>query len=829
MHLQQQQHEQHRMMLTNLDLMSSAVRLSRSEFLRLKFADISPMIARDRCMIVFMLVVVVLVCQLALVTSYAFPDCVNGPLAKFPVCDPSLGYHERAVDLISRFTVQDKLANLGNGAPGVSRLGLPAYQWWSEALHGIADSPGVNFARSGDYSSASSFPMPIGLGAAFDDPLIYAMGNVIGTEARAFNNDNRAGLDFWTPNINPYRDPRWGRGPETPGEDPFHLQSYVYNLITGLEGGVDPRYKKIVADCKHYAAYDMEDSDGQARYGFNAIVSLQDLVEYYLPPFESCIRDAKVGSIMCSYNAVNGIPSCANSWLLQTIAREHWGLDRYDGWVTSDCDAIGNIFDNHHYTRTPEEAVAAALLAGTDIDCGSYYNEHLPAALNQSLIREADLDRSLIRQYSSLIQLGYFDPASTQPYRKLSWADVNTPAAENLALTAARESITLLKNDGILPFASTKNVALIGPWGQATGQMQGNYFGQAPYLISPFEAFQNAKIAVTFVQGCTISRNDTSGFDAAVRAAQAADIIVFAGGPDNSVESEGHDRTTIVWPGVQLQLIQALEKAGKPVIVVQLGGGQVDDSYLKSSSTINAIVWAGYPGQSGGPAIVDVLTGIYAPAGRLPVTQYPGEYVNQVQMIDMTLRPSANNPGRTYKWYTGTTVYPFGYGLHYTTFSFNWASIGAHSLDIDKLLMNVKEKYGDNLDKAPLIDYAVNVTNIGRVTSDVVILLFSNTTSSHPNAPPLAPLRELVAYDRAHLIQPGQTQTVYFTLTLRSLSRVDDNGDRWLFPGTYRVFVDIDAAIEHTLVLTGEPALLIKLPASPTSSSSHRGRKVATN
>lgn len=265
-------------------------------------------------------------------------------------------------------------------------------------------SPGVTFASSGNFSSATSFPQPITLGSAFDDPLIKTVADVISTEARAFNNFGRAGLDFFTPNINPFRDPRWGRGQETPGEDPFHISQYVLKLIDGLQGGVDPKpYFKIVADCKHYAAYDLENWEGNIRTSFDALVSLQDLSEYYLPSFQSCARDAKVGSIMCSYNSVNGVPACANSYLLQTILRDFWGFDD-DRWVTSDCDAVDNIFSTHHFTATFAEAVADALKAGTDIDCGNAYADHLPDALNQSLITRADLEKALVRQYTSLVR-----------------------------------------------------------------------------------------------------------------------------------------------------------------------------------------------------------------------------------------------------------------------------------------------------------------------------------------------------------------------------------------------------------------------------------------
>jgi beta-D-xylosidase 4 len=242
------------------------------------------------------------------------------------------------------------------------------------------------------------------MGSAFDDPLIKAVADVVSTEARAFSNIGRAGLDFWTPNINPFRDPRWGRGQETPGEDPFHISQYVFNLIQGLQGGIDPANYKVVADCKHFAAYDLENWNGNSRKSFNAIVTPQDLSEFYLPPFQSCVRDAKVASVMCSYNSVNGVPSCANSYLLQTLLRDYWGFNDIGRWVTADCDAVDNIFSTHKYTADYPHAVADALKAGTDLDCGSTYTTYLPAAFNQTLITRDDLQRSVVRLFSSLVR-----------------------------------------------------------------------------------------------------------------------------------------------------------------------------------------------------------------------------------------------------------------------------------------------------------------------------------------------------------------------------------------------------------------------------------------
>jgi beta-D-xylosidase 4 len=251
--------------------------------------------------------------------NQTFPDCKSGPLSTFPICNQSLPSRQRAADLVSRMTTAEKISRLISGSAAVPRLGLPAYQWWSEALHGVAGSPGVHFG--GDLPAATSFPMPINLGASFNMSLVHSMATFISTEARAFSNEGRAGLDFFTPNINIFRDPRWGRGQETPGEDPFLTSQYVYEYVNGLQVGDDERYLKVAADCKHFAAYDLEHWNGSDRVQFDARVTDQDLIETYLAPFETCIRDAKVASIMCSYNAVNGVPACANRFLLETIAR----------------------------------------------------------------------------------------------------------------------------------------------------------------------------------------------------------------------------------------------------------------------------------------------------------------------------------------------------------------------------------------------------------------------------------------------------------------------------------------------------------------------------
>ncbi|EKM50841.1 glycoside hydrolase family 3 protein [Phanerochaete carnosa HHB-10118-sp] len=739
----------------------------------------------------------------------AFPDCVNGPLKDNLVCNPSADPTSRANALVDALTLEELVNNTVNASPGVPRLGLPPYNWWSEALHGVALSPGTNFSVPGSpFSSATSFPQPIILGATFDDDLVTSIATVISTEARAFNNAGRAGLDFFTPNINPFKDPRWGRGQETPGEDPFHIAQYVYQLVTGLQGGLSPDpYYKVIADCKHFAGYDLENWEGNSRMAFNAIISTQDLAEYYTPSFQSCVRDAHVGSVMCSYNAVNGIPSCANSYLLQDIIRGHFGLG--DGWITSDCDAVANIFSPHQYTTTLVNASAVALKAGTDVDCGTTYSQTLVDAVDQNLVTEDDIKNSMIRLYRSLVRLGYFDSPAEQPFRQLGWSDVNTPSSQALALTAAEEGVTLLKNDGTLPLSSAiKRIALVGPWANATTQMQGNYQGIAPFLVSPLQALQDAGFQVTFANGTAINSTDDSGFAAAVSAVQVADAVIYAGGIDETIESEGNDREIITWPGNQLDLVSQLAAVGKPFVVLQMGGGQVDSSSLKSNKAVNALIWGGYPGQSGGAAIVNILTGKIAPAGRLPITQYPADYVNEIPMTDMALRPNGTSPGRTYKWFTGTPIFGFGFGLHYTTFSLDWAPTPPSSFAISTLVSEANTAGVSFTNLAPLFTFRVNVKNTGKVGSDYVALLFSNTTAG----PQPAPLKQLVSYTRVKGIAPGQTETAELKVTLGSIARIDENGDSALYPGRYNIWVDTTGDIVHSFELTGERAQITTWP-----------------
>lgn len=741
-----------------------------------------------------------------------FPNCQSGPLASNQVCNTTLDPWSRAAALVAAFTTNEKMSNSWDNSPGVPRIGLPAYEWWQEALHGVAKSRGVQFATSGEFSYATSFPQPITMGAAFDMPMIANVAAVTSTEARAFSNAGRCGLNFWTPNINAFRDPRWGRGQEVPSEDPYHMSQYVMQLIPGLQGGLeaDPYYK-LVATCKHYAGYDMENWKGNKRYAFDAKITMQDLQDFYLRPFRACVRDANAQSVMCSYNAVNGVPTCADPWLLQKVLREHYGFSE-DRWVTADCDALQNVWTDHHYGGNAAAAAAASINAGTDLDCGQFWPQNLPSAYNSRLFNDTVLNRSLIRRYASMVRLGWFDAPAKQPYRQIAWADVAKPDAKTLALRAAQEGLVLLKNEGAgkLPLSKTtvKRIAVVGPLATATTQMQGNYYGTAQSISTVVNAFKAAGFEVTNAQGCALTGTSTSGFAAAVNLARSADATVFVGGMDTSIEAEDKDREQITWPGAQLSLIQQLAAAtaGKPFVVVQMGT-MVDSSALVSEKNVNALLWAGYPGQDGGTAVVSVLTGDKAPAGRLPVTQYPGDYVNQVPMTNMNLQPGSGNPGRTYKWYSKTPVFSFGHGLHYTTFNVSLSTdLPTTFATADLLRGNSTE--GTPSDLFPLTSVPVSVTNTGNVTSDYVLFAFLKGEYG----PTPYPNKSLVAFTRLHDIKPGDTATGVLDIKIGSVARSDVSGALTLWPAKYKLVLDVDDRASWDFEITGAVTVLDKLP-----------------
>ncbi|KAH3953062.1 hypothetical protein HBH53_041520 [Parastagonospora nodorum] len=734
------------------------------------------------------------------------PDCANGPLKDNKICDVTAAPAERAAALVEAMQTNEKLDNLMSKSRGVTRLGLPKYNWWGEALHGVAGAPGINF--TGAYKTATSFPMPLLMSAAFDDDLIFKIANIIGNEARAFGNGGVAPVDFWTPDINPFRDPRWGRGSETPGEDIVRIKGYTKHLLAGLEG--EKPQRKIIATCKHYVGYDMEAWGGIDRHSFNAKINMQDLAEYYMPPFQQCARDSKVGSFMCSYNAVNGVPTCADTYVLQTILRDHWNWTESNNYITSDCEAVKDISLKHKYAKTNAEGTGLAFTAGMDNSCEYTGSSDIPGAFNQSYLSIPTIDRALKRQYEGLVRAGYFDGAAAT-YANLGVKDINTPEAQQLSLQVASEGLVLLKNDDTLPLSLTNGskVAMLGFWANDTSKLSGIYSGPAPYLRSPVWAGQKLGLDMAIASGPILQQSNSSTRDNwttnALAAAEKSDYILYFGGLDPSAAAEGFDRNSIAWPTAQVDLIKKLAAIGKPLVVLVLGD-LMDNSPLLELDGVNSVIWANWPGQDGGSAVMQVVTGAVAVAGRLPITQYPANYT-ELSMLDMNMRPSSSSPGRTYRWFNGA-VQPFGTGLHYTTFDAKFAANSTIEYDISNITKECTNQYPDTC-SVPSIPVAV--TNSGNRTSDFIALAFIKGE----NGPAPYPLKTLISYTRVRDVKGGQTKSAEMQLTLGNLARVDQMGNTVLYPGEYTVLLDEPTNAEVKIVVKGEETILDKWPQPP--------------
>lgn len=577
--------------------------------------------------------------------------------------------------------------------------------------------------------------------------------------------------------------------------------------------------RQIIATCKHYAAYDLERWNGVVRYSFDAVVSMQDLVEYYLPPFKQCARDSNVGSIMCSYNRVNGTPACANEYLMQTVLREHWNWNQHNNYIVSDCNAVHNIYADHKWVKTAAQAAGKAFNAGTDNVCeAGGWTTDVVGAYNQSLVSEEVIDRALRRQYEGLIRADYFDNSDDNEFRSYDWNRVNSEEAHSLARQAAVDGTVLLKNDGTLPLQLRKNqtIALVGFWANdTTYRTLGNYNGRPPYYVTPLGAFQEAGLRTKYADG-PVSGNST--YTAIIDAAKGSDIIVYFGGIDTSIENEDKDRTSISWPATQLSLLEDLSALGKKIVVVQLGS-QIDNTPLLSNKNINSILWTGYPGMFGGAAVLDIISGKKAPAGRLPITQYPSSYTDQVPMTDMSLRPSAKNPGRTYKWYENA-VQDFGFGLHYTNFSVRFnAENGSNETNpiyqANTLLAQCHEPHQD-LCAFPGI--SITVTNEVSVTSDFVVLAF--ITSSF--GPASHPIKELVSYKRVREIKPGEKRRETLQFKWGDIARVNRRGDTVLYSGKYCLSLDVPEQAKFCFEVTGADTVFDVWPQPKPSGNATR-------
>jgi xylan 1,4-beta-xylosidase len=665
-------------------------------------------------------------------------------------------------------------------------------------------APGVNFPETGPFNHATSFPMPVLLAAAFDDDLIEKVGEVIGIEARAWGNYGYSGIDFWTPNVNTFKDPRWGRGSETPGEDALRVSRYAGAMVRGLQG--DKTERRIIATCKHYAGNDFEDWNGVSRHDFDAKLTLQDMAEYYLLPFQQCARDSKVGSIMCAYNAVNGVPSCANDYLMGTILREHWNWTESNNYITSDCEAVLDVSANHHYVETNAEGTAICFIRGMDNSCEYESSSDIPGAWEQGLLPEEVIDRALRRNFEGLVWAGYFDGNASE-YAHLNWEDVNTPHAQELALQTAVDGTVLLKNDGTLPLElePEATLAMIGFWANDSSKVIGGYSGRPPFSRDPVYAARQLGYTVNFATGPILQSNSSNdNWTAnALEAAKKSDYILYFGGIDTSAAGETLDRYSIEWPAAQQALLGALSGLGKPLVVVQLGD-QLDNTPLLRNEGINSILWTSWPGQDGGTAVMQLITGAKSPAGRLPVTQYPAAYVDQIPMTEMSLRPNETSPGRTYRWYSDA-VQNFGFGLHYTEFTPSFGSFPSE-FSIQDIVAGCSNDYPDTCAFEPL---EVQVANEGDRKSDYVALVFL----AGEFGPQPYPIKTLATYGRLRDIEAGEESSSKLSWTLGDIARRDKDGNTVLYPGTYQVLLDEPTTATLEFTLTGEAAVLDYWPA----------------
>ncbi|KAK8479142.1 hypothetical protein V6N13_026087 [Hibiscus sabdariffa] len=609
-------------------------------------------------------------------------DSSHQQTKSYPFCNTTLSINQRVQDIISRLTLDEKISQLVIDAPAIPRLGIPDYEWWSEALHGIAYFSDYNTGmRFKTIHAATSFPQ------------------AIGKEARAIYNAGEAtGITFWAPNINIFRDPRWGRGQETPGEDPVVTGKYAISFVRGIqgdtfEGGKLGEHLQASACCKHFTAYDVDNWKGVNRFVFDAKVSQQDLADTYNPPFRSCIQEGKASGIMCAYNRVNGVPNCADYNLLSKTARGQWG---FNGYITSDCDAVSIIYEKQGYAKLPEDAVADVLKAGMDVNCGTFLKNYTKSAVEKRKLPVSEIDRALHNLFSVRMRLGLFNgnPVN-QPYGKIDRDQICSQEHQNLALEAARSGIVLLKNTNkLLPLSKVKttSLAVIGPNANASDTLLGNYKGPPCKIVTPLQGLQNYVKDIRYHPGCNAVNCSYALTDQAVKVAKGAEYVVLVMGLDQTQEREEFDRVDLVLPPKQQNLITRVARAAKnPVGLVLLSGGPIDINFAKYDKHIGSILWAGYPGEAGGLALAEIIFGDHSPGGRLPVTWYPQSFV-KVPMTDMRMRPepSSGYPGRTYRFYEGPKVYEFGYGLSYSNYSYEFLPVAQNKIYLNDQLKSPK-------------------------------------------------------------------------------------------------------------------------------------------
>jgi beta-glucosidase len=711
--------------------------------------------------------------------------------------DPSQPIEARVRDLMGRMTVDEKVSQLSCNCPAIPRLGIKTYSHRNECLHGVMSR-----------TSVTCFPEPIGMSATFDTALIHQEADVISTEARAIHNDyiqkhdgnswQQTGLTFYSPNINIVRDPRWGRGQETYGEDPFLTGRMGVAFIEGLQGD-DPRYIKVMACAKHYAVHSGPESQ---RHTMNMEPSQRDLYETYLPAFEAAVREAHVGSVMGAYSSLYGIPDCASPFLLKDVLRKSWG---FDGFVVSDGGAIWDIWAQHKYVPSAEQAAIVAVKGGCDVASGNTNPDRetlerakdwtsdakgwlrggdafapLTQAVADGLISQTDIDRAVSDELTARFRVGIFDPQAMVPYSKITMADNDTAANHEIAEKVAEESIVLLKNDNLLPLnrAQIKRIAVIGPNAASGRVLIGNYQGKTSSMVTilnGIKAIAGPGIEVVYDRGCPLALGKnhdnlptTQAVDKTMADAKSADVVIFVGGIDSTLEGEEMnerrnlfegfdrgDRTVIELPSPQSDLIKSLYATGKPVIFVNCSGSAIAMPW--EAKHLPAIVQAWYPGQEGGTAVAKLLFGDVNPAGRLPITFYNST-------ADLPSFDNYSMANRTYRYFSGKPLFAFGYGLSYT--KFDYGHLDAKT-DGDKVHVNFKLK------------------NTGKRDGDEVVQVYFKHEHSAVPQPQLA----LCGFARVHLAS-GQSQMVSLDIPVQRLRYWSESEKQYVVePGKYDMLV----------------------------------------
>jgi len=702
----------------------------------------------------------------------------------FPFYDTSLSIDERVKDLVSRLSLEEKADQMMHNTSGVERLGIPPYGWWNEALHGVG--------RSG---TATVFPQAIGLGATFDSDLAFRVSSAISDEARAMHNAAKekgyhlrySGLTFWTPNINIFRDPRWGRGQETYGEDPYLTSILGTSFVKGLQGD-DPKYLKTAACAKHYAVHSGPE---KLRHEFDAVANPKDLWETYLPAFEALV-EADVEAVMCAYNSTNGQPCCSNNYLLTEVLREEWG---FKGHILSDCWAIVDLYTpadkgGHGAVSTQAEAAALAVRNGVSLNCGSTYLEGLPKAVEQDLITEAEIDAQLSILLRTRFKLGLFDPKGSNPYDNIPTDVINSEENRALAREVAQKGIVMLKNDGVLPLRNDLSRYFVtGPNAANSDVLLGNYYGVNPKLVTVLEGIAGAihpGSQLQYRMGALLDRESLNPQDWASPNAGTSDATIAVLGISSLLEGEegeslasstAGDRLDYNLPENQINYLRKLREAAgeRPIIAVITGGSPMNLAEVHELADAVLLVW--YPGEEGGNAIADILFGKVSPSGRLPIT-FPKSLDQLPPYEDYSMK------GRTYKYMDEDPLYPFGFGLSYGSFTYG-------ELKISKA----------NISKNEEVTVSVEVTNEGEVESDEVVQLYVSDDEASVDVPN----SQLFGVQRIKLA-PKESKNVSFTLKPNAFQLVNNDGQRVLEPGKFTVHVGGSSPMKRSQEL-GAPTM----------------------